>query len=387
MSDQERFRCVIYRGGTSKAVFFMENELPSDPIVREKVLLAAYGSPDVRQIDGLGGSDITTSKVAVIGPPSREDSDVDYTFGQVLIDRPEVIFRGNCGNISAAVGPFAIDEGLVRPKEPTVTVRIHNTNTKKLLIAEVPVFEGKAATEGDFQIPGVPGTGALIKIDFADTAGSATGKLLPTGNAIDTLDIEKLGKIKVSVVDAANPVVFVLAEDLGVTGKEHRLEINNNKALMEALERIRGAGAEAAGIVKDRSRALKESPILPQIAFVRPSMDYTDYASGKVIKAGDVSFLSRIVFTQMAVESYTGTGSICTAAAAMTPGTLVHQVSSEKTKKTGIVRIGHPRGAMEIEAWVEKKGSELKLQKALMRRTARRLMEGYVYVKKSVLKG
>jgi 2-methylaconitate cis-trans-isomerase PrpF len=385
MGQMERFRCAIYRGGTSKAVFFMENELPSDPRLREKALLAAYGSPDVRQIDGLGGSDITTSKVAIIGPPSREDADVDYTFGQVLIDRPEVLFQGNCGNISSAVGPFAIDESLVRSKEPITTVRIHNTNTRKILVSEVPVSDGKASVEGDFSIPGVPGTGAMITVDFANTAGSATGKLLPTGSVIDTLEIEGIGEIEVSVVDASNPVVFVLAEDIGATGKEHRLEINSDKTLMDKLEKIRAAGAEAAGIVKNRNLALKESPVVPQIAFVRSPIDYTDYASGKVLKAEKVSFLSRIIFTQMAVETYTGTGSICTSAAAMIPGTLVNQVASQKTKETGIVRIGHARGVMEIEAWVERKDSEWKLKRALMRRTARRLMEGYVYVKKSVL--
>ncbi len=385
MGDQEKFRCVIYRGGTSKAVFFMENELPSDPKLREKVLLAAFGSPDVRQIDGLGGSDITTSKVAIIGPPSRDDADVDYTFGQVLIDRPQVLFHGNCGNISSAVGPFAIDEGLVRPKEPVTTVRIHNTNTRKMLVAEIPVFEGKAAAEGDYRIPGVPGTGAMIAIDFADSAGSATGKLLPTGNVTDTLEVEGIGKITVSIVDAANPVVFVLAKDIGATGMEYREQINANKDLMDEIEKIRGAGAEAAGIVKDRKRALMDSPVVPQFAFIAPPQDYKDYASGKTIKKEEVSFLSRIIFTQMAVESYTGTGSVCTCAAAMIPGTLVNQVTSQKTKETGLVRIGHPRGVMELEAWVERENNEWKLKKALMRRTARRLMEGYVYVRRSVL--
>ncbi|HUT72399.1 MAG TPA: PrpF domain-containing protein [Desulfatiglandales bacterium] len=386
MGDQERFRCVIYRGGTSKAVFFMENELPSGLKVREKMLMAAFGSPDVRQIDGLGGSDITTSKVAIIGPPSREDADVDYTFGQVLIDRPGVLFQGNCGNISSAVGPFAIDEGLVRATDPMVTVRIYNTNTHKILIAEVPVFEGKAAADGDFSIPGVPGTGAMIKMDWADTAGSATGKLLPTGNAVDTLDVEDIGKIKTSIVDAANPVVFVLAEDIGATGMENRLEINSNTALMQKLERIRAAGAEAAGIVKSRQKALEDSPVIPQISFIRPPIDYTDYVTGRIIKAEYVSFLSRNIFNQMALETYTGTGSICTAAAAMIDGTLVSQVASHTTKATGMVRIGHPRGAMEIEAWADHEDKEWRLKRAIMKRTARRLMEGYVYVKKNIFK-
>jgi len=385
MSDQEKFRCYIYRGGTSKAVFFMENELPLDIKVREKLLLAAYGSPDGRQIDGLGGSDITTSKVAIIGPPSRDDADIDYTFGQVFIDRPVVSYNGNCGNISSAVGPFAVDEGLVRVSGNTATVRIHNTNTKKILVAEFPVSDGKAVYDDDFSIPGVPGTGAMIKLDFAGTAGSSTGKLLPTGNVVDILDVEDLGKIQVSIVDAANPVVFVLADDIGATGMENRLEINSNDILRDKLEKIRACGAEAAGIVKDRKMALTDSPLVPQVAFVRASTDYIDYATGDVIKGEDVSFLSRVLFNQVGVETYTGTGSVCTAAAAMIPGTLVNQVASQKTKDSGVVLIGHPRGAMEIVAQVDQHQGAWRLRKALFRRTARRLMEGYVYVKKSFL--
>ena len=385
MGDQTRLKCAIYRGGTSKAVFFMENELPPDPGLRERLLLAVFGSPDVRQINGLGGADITTSKVAIIAPSSRGDADVDYTFGQVLIDRPAVSFQGNCGNISSAVGPFAIDQGLVRAQEPVTTVRIHNTNTGKILVAEVPVAGGMAAAEGDFSIPGVPGTGPLIKVDYAGTAGSATDRLLPSGNQVDAVNIDGLGEVVVSLVDAANPVVFVRAEDVGAKGTETRLEINNNLDLMEKLEEIRGAGAEKMGLVSDRKLSRQESPLIPQIAFIRSPVDYVDYGSGETIRAESVSFLSRIVFNQMAPDTYTGTGSICTAAAAMISGTLVNQAASQKAKETGVVRIGHARGVMEIEATVEEQEGEWRLKKAIMRRTARRLLEGYVFVKKSVI--
>ena len=385
MGDQTRLKCAIYRGGTSKAVFFMENELPPDPGLRERLLLAVFGSPDVRQINGLGGADITTSKVAIIAPSSRGDADVDYTFGQVLIDRPAVSFQGNCGNISSAVGPFAIDQGLVRAQEPVTTVRIHNTNTGKILVAEVPVAGGMAAAEGDFSIPGVPGTGPLIKVDYAGTAGSATDRLLPSGNQVDAVNIDGLGEVVVSLVDAANPVVFVRAEDVGAKGTETRLEINNNLDLMEKLEEIRGAGAEKMGLVSDRKLSRQESPLIPQIAFIRSPVDYVDYGSGETIRAESVSFLSRIVFNQMAPDTYTGTGSICTAAAVMIPGTLVNQAASQKAKETGVVRIGHARGVMEIEAAVEEQEGEWRLKKAILRRTARRLLEGYVFVKKSVI--
>jgi methylitaconate Delta-isomerase len=385
MSDQIPFRCNIYRGGTSKALFFMKNELPSDTKLRESVLLAIFGSPDVRQIDGLGGSDITTSKAAIISPSKRHDADVDYTFAQVLIDRAEVSYQGNCGNISSAVGPFAIDQGLAEAQEPVSIVLIFNTNTNSLLIAEVPVIRGKAATEGDYSIAGVPGTGGLIKIDYEDTAGSATGKLLPTGNPVDITQIEGIGQIEFSIVDAANPVVFVNAQDVGVTGKENRNEISQNQKLLDKLEKIRGMAAEKIGLISDRNQSRQESPLIPQIAFVSPATDYIDYGSGKIIKKSEISFLARVVFNQMPTDTYTGTGSICTAAAALIKDTVVNKVASQETKKTGKVFIGHARGSMEIDAAVENTGGEWLLKKAIMKRTARRMMEGQVFIRQSVL--
>jgi 2-methylaconitate cis-trans-isomerase PrpF len=184
----QTLRCSIVRGGTSKGVFIMKNELPSDPAMRDKVLLAVFGSPDIRQIDGLGGADVLTSKLAIIGPPSRPDADVDYTFGQVSFEAPMVDYNGNCGNISSAVGPFAIDEGLVAATEPVTTVRIHLTNSGHILTALVPVENGKAAVRGDCAIDGVPGSGAKITLDWSQVTGTVSGgKLLPTGNARDVI--------------------------------------------------------------------------------------------------------------------------------------------------------------------------------------------------------
>ena len=227
----------------------------------------------------------------------------------------------------------------------------------------------------------------MIKLDFSGTAGSATGKLLPTGNPTDILDIEGLGDIEVTLADASNPVVFVRAEEIGANGTENRPEINANAALMEKLEKIRAAAAERMALVKDKKNALKESPLRPQIAFVRAPVNYVDYGSGKTIRAENIGLVSRILFNQMAVESYTGTGSVCTAAAAVIDGTIPNQVLSEGAKKTGMVGIGHPRGVMELEAKVRKKGNEFVLEKAIFRRTARRLLEGYVYVKRSRIRG
>lgn len=187
-TEMEALRCAIVRGGTSKGVFIMRNELPADPALRDKAILAIYGSPDLRQIDGLGGADTLTSKLAIIGPPTREGADVDCTFGQVSITDPFVDYGGNCGNISSAVGPFAIDMGLVEPVEPVTTVRIHMTNTGRILTAQVPVRNGKAAVEGDFAIDGVPGTGARITLDWSDVVGGITGRLLPTGSPKDVIE-------------------------------------------------------------------------------------------------------------------------------------------------------------------------------------------------------
>ena len=213
------------RAGTSRGLFVMRNELPADPVLRDRAILRMYGSPDIRQIDGIGGADSLTSKLAIIGPSTREGADVDYTFAQISIPAARVDFTGNCGNISSGVGPFAIDQGLVEAVEPVTTVRIHQTNTNCLIIARVPVVNGMAAVEGDYKIDGVPGTGARIELDFSDTAGSLTNRLLPTGNPIDKLEVPGVGAIDVSIVDAGNPCVFVRGPIWGLREPKHRLRL------------------------------------------------------------------------------------------------------------------------------------------------------------------
>jgi 2-methylaconitate cis-trans-isomerase PrpF len=224
--------CAIFRGGTSKPIFFLEKDLPHDAKKRDQAVLAAFGSPDLRQIDGLGGADPLTSKVAYIGPPTIPNTDINYTFGYVGIVQPVIDYTGNCGNTSAAVGPFALLRGLIKPKEPVTKVRIYNTNTKKIIVAEFPVRDGAFDSEGSFHIDGVPGTGSKILLDFIDSGGSVTGKLLPTGKVKEEVKFPTVGTLTVSMVDAANPFVFVRAADLGLQGNATSEEIDGNSNLL-----------------------------------------------------------------------------------------------------------------------------------------------------------
>jgi 2-methylaconitate cis-trans-isomerase PrpF len=377
--EQKRIRCTVMRGGTSRALFVMRGDLPAQPGLRDRIILRMYGSPDVRQIDGMGGADPLTSKLAIIGPPSREDADVDYTFAQVSIEEPFVDYAGNCGNISSAVGPFAIDEGLVDPIEPRTAVRIHQTNTDSILVSEVPVVNGKAAVEGNYHVDGVPGTGARIDLDFSGTAGAVTGRILPTDNPSDQLDVEGVGPIEVSVVDVGNPCVFVRATDLAVQGTETPGQIDADQALNDRIERIRGTVATEIGLVEHWRDAAHESPYIPFFVLVRPPADYVDFTTGRTIEAQDVDFVARLLFMLRTHKAYAVTGTVCTGAAAKIPGTIVHQAARPESHHRSLTRIGHPAGVIDVEAEV-RADDRVRLLRASVGRTARRIMEGYVLV-------
>jgi len=384
--EMESIRCFIVRGGTSKAVFLMDNDLPRDKRSRDTVIRAIFGSPDVRQIDGLGGADVLTSKLAVIAAPSRIDADVDYTFAQVSFDTDVVDFNSNCGNISAAVGPFAIETGLVRAVEPVTTVRIHQTNTGKLLVAEVPVKGGRAAVEGDLHIDGVPGTGAKIALDFSDMTGSLTGKLLPTGSVMDTVNLADGREFAISVVDVAIPVVFVAAEELGITGTETPREIEDNMELMNTLEEIRGRVALRIGLVPSWQEAIAKSSYAPFIAMISSPINYQTFTGVEVL-SGDLDLVSRLVFMQRMHKTYPGTGTVCTGVAAKLPGSVVWNVVPEANRDKTLLQIGHPAGIIPVEVEVGSDGSRITLKRAAIYRTARMIMEGHVYVRKSSFQG
>jgi 2-methylaconitate cis-trans-isomerase PrpF len=378
-----RVPCAIVRGGTSKGIFFKEHEIPAAGPLRDKFILRIFGSPDQRQIDGLAGANSLTSKVAIIGPSLREDADVDYTFGQVSFAAPVIDWKGNCGNLSAAAGHFAVDEGFVKPVEPYTTVKIYNTNTDKMIYATVPVKDGKALSEGDYVIHGVPGTGARILLEFDDPSGSVTKKLLPTGNAKDTVDLGDKGVFTVSMVDAANPVVFLRAEELGLQGTELPTEVENMPEVLTLIEEIRSVMAERAGIVSDAKLATKQSPATPKIGFVSKARDYKN-PDGKIVSGNDVDLVARLASMQKMHRAYMVTGGVCTGTAAKIEGTVVWEVLSDDAKKAETLRIGHPYGVMDVKVTLNTaKGANL-VQRVGVGRTARRIMDGYAYVPKSV---
>jgi hypothetical protein len=399
MHDFERIRAAIIRGGTSKGVYLLANELPGDPAARDRVILSIFGSPDQRQIDGLGGADPLTSKVAIISRSSRADADIDYTIGYVGIAEGVVDYEGNCGNILQGVGPYAVDEGLVVVTEPITRVRIFNTNTRKIIEAEVPVSGGKARTEGDYSIQGVPGTGAKIFMNFVDSGGSKTGRLLPTGNVIDCIQLADGRRVRASLVDAANPSVFVQASEIGLTGAELPAEAAANPKIIAVMQELRAQAAVMMGLAPSID---KVSPAVPKVGVVAPPRDYQTI-TGKTVAASEVDFLARTLALGVMHKAYAVTGGICVSAASRIEGTVVHEIArpslavagrsleaagralKEGAKQNGTVRVGHPSGVSQFGITVERKSSgEFELVRSGVAGTARRIMDGHVYVPRRV---
>ena len=368
---------VYMRGGTSKGVYLMVSDLPDDPAIRDQVILDIYGSPDIRQINGMGGADPLTSKVALLTRSKRPGVDIDYTFGYVGIKDAVVDYEGNCGNISSGVGVYAIRQGLVEAVEPFTKVVIFNTNTNKIIEAMIPVKDGEVVFEGDYAIAGVPGRGARIVMNFPNSAGSKTGRLLPTGNVRDTMTLKDGRHVQVSLVDAANPSVFVKAADIGLTGLELPADCDTNPQILEVMEDIRVRAGVMMGLAKNVDQV---GPAVPKVAFVAPAQDYPD-SEGKIITAGEVDLVARTKAMAEMHKTYAVTGGICIATAAMIEGTVVSDVCGAQAKNTGEVRIGHPSGVLEV--FVDVKNSVetgWTLLQAGVCRTARPIMEGEVYV-------
>ena len=365
------------RGGTSKGIFLMEEDLPQDSHLRDRIILAIFGSPDIRQIDGLGGADSLTSKLALIAPSTEPDRDVDYTFGAVGIDQPFVDYSANCGNISSAVGPYAIARGLVRAEEPFTTVRIFNTNTRKMIQAKIPIKRGKVVSEGDYAIQGVPGTGAKIELSFMDPGGALTGKLLPTGNEVDEITLETGEKLYVTIVDAGNPTAFVLAEDLGLRGTELPEFLEGAPEIKSKLEALRKK-------VGDLSK-IPPTPSIPKIAFVAPPQDYKTIA-GQTVRKDEVDILARVIAMGKLHKAFAITAGVPAAAAAVIPGSIIHRVIARPggdLMERKLV-IGHPSGQMDVGVEARKEEGQIRIVSCTIGRTARKIMDGRVYIPKKV---
>ncbi|KRA44844.1 hypothetical protein ASD80_06820 [Devosia sp. Root635] len=369
---------VLMRGGTSKGVFLRASDVPDDREDLAKLLLAVMGSPDRRQIDGLGGADKLTSKAAIMGPPTRADSDVSYLFGQVGITVPQVEFNVNCGNLTAAAAVYAIEEGLVAPREGTTRVRIHNVNTDKIITADVPVANSKPLVAGDLAIDGVPGTGAPIALNFGDAAGAITGQLLPLGAPQSLLSVPELGEIPVSVVDCANLVIFVTAETLGMRGAEAPDEVDGNAALIGRINAIRRAVAHRLGFGEYFDS--RPAAATPFCVIVSPPAEYTSFSTGRPVPADSMDIVCRQFAAGSVSRAYAATVTACTGVAARLKGSVLHTVLASSAHDRPKLRIGHPSGTIAVESSISGSADNPKVDKALILRTARRLAEGRTFL-------
>jgi len=323
----------------------------------------------------MGGGISSSNKMGIISASQEPDYDVNYLFGQVNIDQPVIDYRGNRANLSSAVGPFAVNEGLVKAQEPITTVRIYQVNTKKRIVAEVPVKDGLYDESGDYRLDGVPGTDGRIALHFFDPGGAVTGKLLPTGNARDTLQIPDIGAVAVSIVDAANPIVFVRAADLALRGTEIS-EIDSGPGIRSRLEAIRREAAVMLGFAANTEEAGRMSQAFPKIAFVSEAQSYRS-VSGQMLSKDTMDFVARAMSLGALHKAYPVTGSICAAGAAQIEGTVVHEMAAKKNIRD-TVHLGHPGGVIELGARIQKSADTYTYAEAVIYRTARRIMEGYV---------
>jgi 2-methylaconitate cis-trans-isomerase PrpF len=375
--QQRPIPAVFMRGGTSKAIMFHARDLPADRATWDDLFAAAMGSPDPfgRQLDGMGGGVSSLSKVCVLAPSARPDADIDYTFAQVQIREKRVDYKSNCGNMSSAVGPFAVDEGLVRASGDSATVRIFNTNTRKIIRATFPLDGEQARYDGDLVIPGVAGTGAPVRLDFVEPGGAVSGKLLPSRKVVDRLDVPGFGALDASLVDAANPAVFLRAADIGLAGTELPDQIEANPTIMQLIDDIRVQGAVQMGLAGDIHAARTIS--MPFMAVVGPPADARTL-TGETVRADDVDLTVRVVSSGQVHRALPVTISLCTAVAARITGTLAAEALSKTAGDT--LRLGMPSGVLTVDAdvacengvWIARAGS--------FYRTARRLFDGRVWV-------
>ncbi|MBP5958316.1 2-methylaconitate cis-trans isomerase PrpF [Pseudomonas anatoliensis] len=386
---QIKIPATYMRGGTSKGVFFSLKDLPEAAQVpgpaRDALLLRVIGSPDPydKQIDGMGGATSSTSKTVILSKSTKADHDVDYLFGQVSIDKPFVDWSGNCGNLSAAVGSFAISNGLVDasriPHNGVAVVRVWQANIGKTIIAHVPITNGEVQETGDFELDGVTFPAAEVQVEFMEPAAEEEGgggSMFPTGNLIDELEVPGVGTFKATMINAGIPTIFVNAEDIGYTGTELQSAINSDPKALQMFETIRAYGALRMGLISSLDEADKRQHT-PKVAFVAKPADYVA-SSGKAIAAGDVDLLVRALSMGKLHHAMMGTAAVAIGTAAAIPGTLVNLATGGVERSA--VRFGHPSGTLRVGAEASLENGEWVVKKAIMSRSARVLMEGYVRV-------
>ena len=393
-APQIKIAATYMRGGTSKGVFFRLQDLPPAAQVpgpvRDALLLRVIGSPDPygKQIDGIGGATSSTSKTVILAASTRADHDVDYLFGQVSIDKAFVDWSGNCGNLSAAVGAFAISGGLVSParvpRDGVAVVRIWQANIGKTIIAHVPMTNGEVQETGDFELDGVTFPAAEVQLEFMDPAAEeegAGGSMFPTGNLVDDLEVPGIGTLKATMINAGIPTIFINADAIGYNGTELQEAINGDPAALAKFETIRAHGALRMGLIQDLAQAATRQHT-PKVAFVAPPASYTA-SSGKQVQAGDIDLLVRALSMGKLHHAMMGTAAVAIGTAAAIPGTLVNLAAGGGAREA--VRFGHPSGTLRVGAQASQENGEWTVKKAIMSRSARVLMEGWVRVPSSTI--
>ena len=376
--SQKWIKATYYRGGTSKGVFFQKKDLPtSDQNKLNELFLKVIGSPDTnqRQLNGMGGGVSSVSKCVIISPSERDDADIDYNFIQIAIDKPIAEWNNNCGNLSGAVGPYAVQEGIIKPKEGENLDRIYQVNTDKIIHSTFQVKDGKPLIEGDYSIAGVHGAGSKVRLDYIEPGGSGTGKLLPTGNVIDEIEIKDYGKIKVSIVDAATPLVYLLAEDIGLKGTETPDELDAKTDKMNLIQKIRRKSAHIIGL----SNSENEAPMnTPRIGIVTSPKDYVSLDKTK-ISSNDQDITTRMFSMEKTHKAIMGTAGVNIGVAAAIDGTIPNKVKRKNSDPLEL-RAGNPSGIMTAGAIIENKNGKPFAKSAIFFRTFRPLMRGEVLV-------
>jgi len=380
--SQRSIPAIFMRGGTSKGVFFRSDVLPPPGPERDSILLRVLGSPDRygKQIDGMGGASSSTSKVIIVGPSSRPDTDVEYCFGQVSVDAPLIDWSGNCGNLTSAVAPFAMHAGLLPvPADGIARVKMWQSGIQKRIDARVPIRDGHVEELGNFELDGVTFPAAEIVIDFLDPGGSGDAALLPTGRLTEVLDVPGVGSFEVSLVNAGNPAVIIEARSVGLRGDELQQDINRDAALLARCEAIRAHGAVAMKLAQSAGDATRNRPATPKLAFIAPPAAYTA-SSGKAVTAAMVDLNVRMLSMGALHHALPGTGAITMGVAGALPGTLVHRIARASGWTGSVLRVGHPSGTLTVAAEVEQAGEQWNVLKVSVSRSARRLMVGHVLV-------